>query len=157
MEKMSKKTFWSRLVLYILLGLFIPVGFLIYRFNLFTPTTKLNIGGWGIAVIVFSSVFIVKLAEQASKVLEDGPIRSCVDSFRKIFVPLLAITLCVFAVGEFWKELLQFFIVLTICEPIAYVVNPMPEFVGQLEKEREDKKQESKLLNIFNLFWSSKK
>lgn len=157
MEKMSKRTFWSRLVLYILLGLFIPVGFLIYRFNLFTPTTKLNIGGWGITVIVFSSVFIVKLAEQASKVLEEGPIRSCVDSFRKIFVPLLAITLCIFAVGEFWKELLQFFIVLTICEPIAYFVNPMPEFVGQLEKEREDKKQESKLLNIFNLFWSSKK
>ena len=62
MEKMSKKTFWSRLILYITIGLFIPAGFLIYRFNLFTPTTKLNIGGWGIALIIFCAVFVTFFA-----------------------------------------------------------------------------------------------
>lgn len=157
MEKMSKKVFWSRLALYITFGLFIPVGFLIYRFNLFTPTTKLNIGGWGIAAIIFTAVFVMKLAEMASALYEEGLIKSCIDSFRKVFMPLLAATLCIFAVGEFWKELLQFFIIITVCEPIAYVINPMPEFVGQINKERDDKKEESKLLNIFNLFWGSKK
>lgn len=157
MEKMSKKTFWSRLILYITIGLFIPAGFLIYRFNLFTPTTKLNIGGWGIALIIFCAVFVTFFAKQMSMFLEEGLMKNIVDSFRKVLVPLLTATLCIFAVGEFWKELLQFFIVVTICEPIAYVLNPMPELAKQVQEEREEEKQESKLLKMFNLFWSSKK
>ena len=155
--EMNKKIFWSRFTLYILIGLFIPVGFLIYRFNLFAPTTKLNIGGWGIVVIVFSAVFVSALAKQMVDILEDGIMKNIVNSFRKVLIPLLTVTLCIFAVGEFWKELLQFFIVITVCEPVAYVLNPIPELAKQVQEEREDKKQESKLLKIFNLFWSSKK
>lgn len=149
----EKKIFWSKLAAYVLIGLIIPAGFLIYRFNLFSQTTKMNIGGWGVVAIVFTAVFIAVLAKQASEAVESELARKAIDSSRKVLVPLLAATLCIYAVGEFWKQLLQFFIVLTICEPIAYVINPLPE----IAKENKDKEEKNKLLGIFNLFWSSKK
>ena len=157
MEKMNMKIFWIRFVVYILLGLIAPTGFLIYKFNLFAPTTKLNIGGWGIVVIVFTAIFMAFLTKQLSDLIESELGKKIVNSIRKVLIPLLTATLCIFAVGEFWNDLLQFFIVLTLCEPIAYVANPMPELIKQKQEEKDMKKEESKLLNIFNLFWSSKK
>lgn len=157
MNKSNKRSdiafFISRLIGYIILGLVIPMSFLIWRFDLFSKTSKLNIGGWGVVVIIFTAVFIAKLAKQACEAIDNVFAKQIVDAVRKVLIPLLAATLCLYAVGDFWKELVNFFIALTICEPIAYVLNPFPEFLK--EKEKEEKK--SNLVKVLELFWEKKK
>ena len=127
--------------------------FLIWRFNLFSTTSGLNIGGWGMVVIIFTTIFLSKLAKQASQAVESELVKQILDAVRKVFLPLLAVTLCVYAVGDFWKELIYFFIVLTVFEPIAYVLNPLPEFLA--EKEKEGRK--NNLITILEIFWDKKK
>lgn len=152
-KKMKMRVFASRLTGYLILGLFIPFAFLVWRFNLFQETDKLNIGGWGIVAIIFSSVFVAKLAGQAIECTDNFFIKQIIRAFKNVLIPLLAVTLCIYAVGDFWKELIHFFIILTICEPIAYVLNPFPEFIREKKKEKE----ESKILKIIGFFWDNKK
>lgn len=149
----SVRLFVLRLIGYISVGLIIPMGFLIWRFNLFSSTSKLNIGGWGMVVIIFTTVFLIKLINKASQTVESELLKQIFNAIQKVFLPLLAVTLCIYAVGDFWQELIHFFIVLTICEPIAYVLNPFPELIA--EKEKENKK--NGLLNVIETFWDKKK
>ena len=152
-NKIKKRVFIARLTGYLILGLFIPAGFLIWRFNLFQQTSKLNIGGWGIVSIIFMAIFISKLARQAAECVDNEIAKQAILAVKNVFLPLLSVTLCLYAVGDFWKELINFFMILTICEPIAYALNPFPEFL----KEKEDLKQENKLIKIIGLFWEKKK
>lgn len=145
--------FISRLIGYVLVGLGCPVAFLIWKFQLFSTTTKLNIGGWGIVVVIMTAIFLSKLAKQAVEAIDSVLIKQILDAFRKVLVPLLAITLCLYSVGEYWQYLIYFFMILTICEPIAYVLNPMPELL----KDKEIAKQENKILQIIETFWDKKR
>jgi len=130
-----------------------PMSFLIWKFQLFSQTSKLNIGGWGVLVIIFTAVFIFKLMKQAENTIDSPVVIQSFEAIRKIFIPLLAVTLCLYAVEEFWNELIRFFVVLTICEPIAYVLNPFPKYL----KEKEKAGEKSKITEIINLFWDKKK
>ena len=153
-EKKTKiKIFIARLTGYIMFGLLFPFAFLVWRFGLFQQTNKLNIGGWGVVAIIFAAVFFAKLVKQAGDCVESTFVKQVFQAIGKVLVPLLAVTLCLYAVGDFWKELINFFIILTICEPVAYVLNPFPEFLA--EKEKEDKK--NGLISIIELFWDKKK
>lgn len=154
-EKKSPKVriFILRMLGYMTFGLIIPLAFLIWRFGLFQQTSKLNIGGWGIVAIIFASVFFIKLIKQSEDCVDSLFLKQIFRSISKVFIPLLAVTLCVYAVGDFWKELINFLMVLTICEPIAYVLNPFPEYL----KEKEKEEQTNTVTKIIGMFWDKKK
>lgn len=156
-KKRKIKIFIAKLIGYIFLGLVTPIGFLIWRFQLFQQTSKLNIGGWGIVAIIFTAVFLNWLIKQATECIDSTFVQKIFQAIRKVLIPLLTITLCIYAVGEFWKELMVFFIVLTICEPVAYVLNPFPEYLKEKEEEKDDSKQDSKMIKFIELFWDKKK
>lgn len=149
----NRAIFISRLIGYIIFMLFIPSLFLIFKFKLFEKKSGLNIGGWGMIVIILTAFVLFRLAKQASQSVDSILIKQLIDAFRKVLIPLLAATLCLYAVKDFWKELLNFFIILTICEPIAYVLNPFPELL----KDKEDEKNKTKMIKIIELFWDKRK
>ncbi|MBR3208875.1 MAG: hypothetical protein IKF82_01260 [Bacilli bacterium] len=152
----NKRIFWARFVAYAVFGLAIPMAFLIWRFNLFSSTTKLNIGGWGIIVIVFTAVFLNLLLKQAIECVDSQLAKRILNAVRKVFIPLLAVTLCLYAVDSFVKELVQFFIVLTICEPIAYGINPMPDLIEQKQEEQDEDKKKNTFIELAEVIWSRK-
>ena len=152
-KKLNIKVFVAKLLGYIFFGFAIPFAFLVWRFQLFRQTSKLNIGGWGIVAIIFAAVFFIKLIKQTYDCVDSVFFKQVLQAVGKVLVPLLAATLCIYAVGDFWNELLNFFITLTICEPIAYILNPFPEYL----KEKEDSSQENKMTKIIELFWEKKK
>lgn len=151
-KKTRIKVFIARLTGYVMFGLVFPFSFLVWRFGLFQQTSKLNIGGWGIVAIIFAAVFFAKLLKQAGDCVESVLVKQIFQAIGRVFIPLLAVTLCLYAVGDFWKELINFFIILTICEPVAYVLNPFPEYI----KEKDEKKEDSKILKVAKIFWSAK-
>lgn len=156
-EKKAKRKevfkFIFRLLLYIAFGLAIPMGYLIQEFKLFSQTTALKLGGWGLVVIIFTAVFMSKLIKQSIDALESEFAKQCLNAIRKVLIPLLSVTLCLYAVGNAWDELIKFFIVLTICEPIAYIANPFPTFLSF----KEDINQNEKMKKIIKMFWDNKK
>ena len=152
-KKTRIKVFIARLTGYIMFGLLFPFAFLVWRFGLFQQTSKLNIGGWGIVAIIFAAVFFAKLVKQAGDCIDSSLGKQSLQAVGKVFIPLLAVTLCLYAVGDFWKELINFFIILTICEPIAYVLNPFPEYL----KEKEKEEQKTAVTKFIELFWEKKK
>lgn len=152
-QKEKTRNFVLRLIGYILFGLVLPMGYLIWRFKLFSQTSKLNLGGWGIVLIIFTAVFFAKLIKQSIDTIESEVAKQCLNAIRKVFIPLLAVTLCLYSVGNAWEDLIKFFMILTICEPIAYVLNPFPTFLRQKEEEGA----ENKITKIIELFWDKKK
>ena len=150
--KRKRQIFWTRFAFYIAIGLFIPVGFLIWRFQLFQSASHLNFGGWGVVAVLFTSIFLMVLSKQAVSSIESQIVKQAINAIRKIFLPLFAITMCLYAVKNFIDELIQFFVIITICEPIAYVINPFPEIVKEHEKDRE----KNKLVKFAEIFWSQK-
>ena len=81
------------------------MSFLIWRFNLFTQTSKLNIGGWGIVVIIFTTVFVSRLAKQAAEAMDSELFRQILKSICKVLMPLLAATIYIISIWN-WDELL---------------------------------------------------
>lgn len=132
MDKHPKVIFAVRLALYIVIGLFAPVAFLAWKFELFKPnTSNLKISGWGLVVIIFISVFLLYLFNQLRKGMKPGIAKQCVDGIYKITLPLLLVTFIIHWTGNYIEQLVQFFIVVTICETIAIPINPLPKWAAE--------------------------
>lgn len=151
-EKKSKRIFWIRFSIYVLFGLIIPLAFLIWRFKLFSTTDKITFGGWGVVATIILAVFIINLSKQAENSVEKLIEKQVIRAIRKVLIPLLTVTLCFWSVSEFVDEFIQLFALLTICETISYIANPMFELV---EKHKEDK-EENKMIKMAKIFWSNK-
>ena len=67
MKKMSKTQFWIRFAIYFLLGLVVPVVFLIWRFKLFGKVSTISIGGWGFIAILLFVIFFIKMLKAIKK------------------------------------------------------------------------------------------
>lgn len=152
----NKRVFWTRFILYIVFCLVLPMAFLIWKFNLFSPTTKLNIGGWGMVVIIFTAVFLNILIKEAVQCIDSSVAKRVLTSIRKVLIPLLTVTLCLYAVDKFINELIQFFIVITVCEPIGYVLNPMPEYLENKKTSEDEEKQKNTFIELAEVIWSKK-
>ena len=127
---MSKKQFIIRFVIYILIGLGLPVGFMAWRFDLFAekPSTT-SVTGWGLVLIVIVVVFILKLINGLRKGLKPGSmIKQIVDGIYGVSIPLCLITLVIHLMSAITVELTQVLIVLTICETICIPINPIPRW-----------------------------
>ena len=157
-KKKSKKVriFLARFFGYVTIGLLIPMGFLIWRFQLFQTESHITYGGWGVVVTIFTTVFLIKLAKQAELSIDSQFGIQVLGAIRKVLFPLFCITFCLFAVKNFIEELIEFFIVLTVCEPIAYIINPFPQLLRDTEAKREENKEKAKLMKFAEFFWSKK-
>ena len=155
-KKMSKKQFWSRIVLYILFGAILPFVFLIFRFHLFSKVSTLSIGGWGIVGIIFVSVFFMKLIKAVKKGLPFSLGSQILEGVCKTILPLIIAALCVFFMKDFTTEIFQFLCVLIVCEMVAIVSNPLPQWAHE-NKIEEQEGNTKKLLETLGIFKKEEK
>lgn len=127
---MSKRTFFIRLTSFIIFGLIIPFGFLTMRFELFTKTSKIKIGGWGMVAIILVAVFFNSLLKSVRKGMPFSFTVHVMNGIAKI-IPLLAITAIIYLLKDSIEQTFQFMCVLVVCESIALIVNPVPEWMHQ--------------------------
>lgn len=125
---MSKKIFIIRLSLYILIGLVAPIGFLAWKFQLFSKVTKISFSIWGFIAIFVIAVFILKLFNGLRKGMKPCIWKQVIDVICKITIPLVLVTIAFEWLSGFSSEFVQFLVVLTICESTGGVVNPLPQW-----------------------------
>lgn len=122
---MSKKAFYARLILYILLGLVLPVAFMCWRFELFHKVSATKVSAWGMITIFFIAIFFMKLIKSVKKGLPYSQTVQTLSAISSVFLPLLIATIMINVMGNLTTQLFQFFVVLTICETIASIINPI--------------------------------
>lgn len=147
---MSKKQFWIRLGVYVLLGLVIPVIFLIWRFKLFEKitTTEIAIGGWGVVVFIIFIAFCSSMLKAIKKGLPFSFGTHIITCLIKVTIPLLTALYVVHFLQDFTKELFQVLCVLLICETIASITNPLPQWAYEHQIDAEN----MRIKNIFSAF-----
>lgn len=147
---MSKKQFWIRLSLYILLGAIIPVAFLIWRFELFHKVSDIKLSGWGLITIIFIVIFFSKLIKTAKKGLPYSQTVQIFNAISSVFLPLFLVTMCLSMMEGLMKQLFQFVLVLAICETAASMINPIPIWAYQNNIELQTKSLKDLFSAIIN-------
>lgn len=141
----NRLVFWVRFLIYLVVGMVIPVVFLIWRFKLFQKIDSVSIGGWGVIAILIIFVFLVKLLKSVKKGLPFSFWTQLITGYLKTVIPLLAAVLVINCLKDSISELIQFLVVFITCQVIAVPANPFPQWAHD-NKIAED---ENKLRKTF--------
>lgn len=126
----SKKIFITRLTTFLLFALVIPVSYLIGRFDLFVPTSKLQIGLWGIICLGI----IVAVVGALIKYYLDGLktkysyFKQVLHGLVKLIFPLVVTLVALVFLKDNIDLVIEALLVITPCELIAIFLNPMPKW-----------------------------
>lgn len=145
MKKMSKTQFWIRFAIYFLLGLVVPIVFLIWRFKLFGKVSTISIGGWGFIAILLFVIFFIKMLKAIKKGLPFTLTTHIVNAVIKVTLPLFLALMTVHLLKDFMTECFQVLCVLLICETISSIANPFPQWVHENQLEET----ENQMKNVF--------
>ena len=125
-----KKGFVVKLILFIVFSFIIPIVYLIVRHNLFVPTTKMQIGLWGIVVLF---ILFFALRTLITFYLEGLKtkwtyFKQLVEGFSKLILPLI-----LFLIGCIWLQnnmnlVIEALIVIIPCEVVGICLNPFPKW-----------------------------
>ena len=129
-RKMSKTEFWTRLALWAILALVVPIAYLAIAYGLFTckSGTSTQLSGWGVLAVVFAAVMLIVVVMQARATLPRGTFaRQCIDGALAL-IPLLCAILVIHAVKANMDGFEKFLIVTFICEALAVPANPLPHW-----------------------------
>lgn len=142
MNDKTKKVliFWSRLLAYLVFAIVIPVGFLIWRFKLFSKISTISIGGWGIIAIIIVAATFVSMLKYIKKGLPFSFFTQCITGVIKIIIPLVVTLLIINTLKDSITELMQFLVVYIACQCVAIPVNPFPQWVHDNKLEEEENK-----------------
>lgn len=131
----QKAIFITRLITYFIFSLALPIAYLIWKFQLFRRVSKVSIGGWGLVLIIFLAVYFWKLISAARKGLKFGMTRQVLNGLCGITLPLAISYLVLWWLSGNIQELIDFLLVLTICETVAIPINPIPKWQFDNNKE----------------------
>lgn len=152
MKKMSKKQFWFRFSAYFVLGLVLPLIFLIWRFKLFGKVSKISIGGWGFIAILLFVIFFIKMLKAIKKGLPFNLTTHIINAVVKVTLPLFLALMTVHLMKDFMTECFQVLCVFLVCETISAIANPLPQWIH--ENQLEEK--ENQLKGIFSSLMEKK-
>lgn len=124
----ERKQFWIRFASWITFAYILPAVFLIFRFDLFARVNQLKVGGWGVVFIIFSYIFFNYILKTIRVGLPEGEAKQIINGVSRITLPLVVVIVVTYWLSNLIEELLQFEIVLAVCETIAIPFNPFPKW-----------------------------
>jgi cation transport ATPase len=137
-HKMSRKEFWIRFSLWISFAVIAPIGFLAWRYGLFTSSegAKTSLNGWGILAVIILGIFFIYMIKEAKKGMPEGSMLvQCLDGYG-ILIPLVLLILLLDGIKDSIAYFEEVLIVLVVCEGIAVPINPMRKWAAQNNIER---------------------
>lgn len=129
-KKMTKVEFWVRFAIWCLIAVIAPIGFMVYRFDLFVKvhveeSDGYQMTGWGIIGIIIIAFFLMYIIKQAKKGMSYGSMAcQCIDGYSAL-IPVVLITILLESIKGNIEAFEQVLIALIICEAIAIPINPM--------------------------------
>ena len=134
----EKNMFILRVVLWNIFGWVIPIGFIIYRFNLFQKVSQINLNGGIILCAIIFFIFLIVLLSYIIKSKKYSYIKQILKGVIFLIIPLALVFICLYYARNMIDRLLQIVGCLLISETIAIVVNPMEEWTYEQSKGEEE-------------------
>lgn len=138
LRKMSKKEFWLRLAAWAAFAVMAPIGFLAWRYGLFTASdgVRVSLNGWGILAVIIIGFFLLYVIKEAKRGMPEGSMLvQCLNGYG-LLIPLVLCILILESIKSNIDYLEQVLIVIVVCEAIAIPINPMPRWAVQNNLER---------------------
>lgn len=123
-----RQIFWLRFAFWCLFACVLPFCFIVWRFDLFATTTKMNLGGWGIIAIGVVAIFAISLMRYVAKGMKHSMTKQIINGVCKIIIPLVLCYIIVYWLRDETKNCMQVLGCVTLCELVAIPINPMPEW-----------------------------
>lgn len=130
-KKMSPKVIFAiRFIVFLCFALVGPATYLIVRFDLFTTTSKLQIGLWG--CVLFG--IIIAVVSVLIKFYLDGMknkysfLKQIVQGLIGLICPLLLVLLILIYLRDNINLIIEALYVFLPCESVAIIVNPLPKW-----------------------------
>lgn len=134
----NKLYFWIRFSVWIITSLIIPIGFINYRYQLFTKVSKISVSGWillvGVIVFVFSIILIRYILHSKKYSYFKQIIKGCLC----LIMPLLFVIYCLYWARDTIDQLIQVLSVCCLSWTVAIAVNPMPKWTYEQSKGEQE-------------------
>lgn len=129
-KPMSTKQFAIRMILFTLFGLVLPLGFIIYRYDLFkTPRSTLT--GFGLLAVIIAFAFLSHVLKMYRKANEHTLAAQIIRGYSKVIVPLVLLLYLVMKMSANIDYFIQALECLIISELIAIPIDPLPMWAYQ--------------------------
>lgn len=129
-EQELKKSFYARLASFLVLAIVVPCSYLIIRFHLFTQTSAMQLGIWGIiciGIIFLSISVLIKFYLDGMK-HKYSYFKQILSGIVKLILPMGVILLLCTWLKDNMSQLIEVLYVLLPCEFGAILVNPLPKW-----------------------------
>lgn len=137
-KKMTKKEFWIRFGIWALLAIVVPVTYVGISYGLFDAKGEHSLSGWGIIAIIFVSIVLIYIVNQAKAGMPRGTMaRQCLDGYC-ILIPVFFAILLIHVIRNSLADFERFLIITIICEAIAVPINPMPKWGAQNQTDHAE-------------------
>lgn len=129
-KKKERNKFIILFITFILFSVIAPCVYLSIRFNLFTQTSKLQIGFWGFVVF---GIIIIAINILANMYLEGLKTKwhigkQIVSGFCRFILPMILVLLIITWLRDNLSYIIEALYVIIPCECVAIIVNPLPKW-----------------------------
>lgn len=144
-----KTVFTIRFILWTACAAALPFAFIAWRYDIFTPASKIKLTGWGFIAIIIVIVFVSSLIKYIYKGLKPGLTKQCIFGFVSIVLPLVMLYLLISSIEDSIHLFKQALGCVILCEAVGIPLNPFPEWLAKRQSENE----QAKLENMSDVFW----
>lgn len=131
-KKEETQVFWVRFVFWTIFALILPVGFIVWRFELFKAISAVQFGGWGVLAVIIIAVFCIVCLKYVNKgMIRYSMTKQVVVGICKVTIPLLALYWIITSISSNVQVFLQALAVVIGSETIAIPINPFPKWVDE--------------------------
>jgi len=119
-----------KLVLFLCFSIIIPIGYLVVRYGLFQPTTTIQVGLLGIvvfAILIGSVEVLIKYYLESMKA-KYSLFKQILNGLIKLILPLTLCLLVIITLDNNIGILKEALIIIIICESVAIIINPFPQW-----------------------------
>ena len=126
----SKKVFLLRMVLFLIFSVGIPFTYLTIKYDLFKPTTSIQVGFWGVfafallCVVVFVMIrsYIIAMKTKYSY------LKQILEGFIKVVLPIIFVIVACKYLENNMKMVVEAMYIILPCEIVAILINPLPKW-----------------------------
>ena len=124
----STLKFWIQFTLFAIFGCIAPLGFIIWRFELFQVVSKTTFGVWGVICLVIVAIFGSYVARYLTKGIPYSFGTQIINGVFKVVVPCLLVWVLSYKLKDEMDLFIQVMAFITCSEAIAICVNPLPKY-----------------------------
>lgn len=152
-----KTIFTIRVILWATCAAILPFSFIAWRYDIFSPASKLKLTGWGFIAIIIIAIFIISLVKYIYKGLKPGLAKQCIFGFASIILPLLTLYVLINSIESNIQLFKQALGCVILCEAAGIPLNPFPEWVAKRQVENDKAKAETMSDILWDKFFKRKK